>query len=293
MFPRIARVALTAAIVILASYVGYTLWNRYIDAPWTRDGRVRADIIAVSPDVAGIVTTVPVIDDQEIHKGDVLFVVDTARYEVALEEAQAALQAARIEAALKQDEAARRASLEAVVVSSENQQAAKSAASTAGAKVRQALSAVAAAELNLARTRVVSPVDGFVANLNVHAGDYAVVGRPLIAIVDRHSFRVEAYFEETKLPGVHRGDSAELRLLGGDVRLSGHVDGLAHAISEPDVAGLLSNVSPTFHWVRLAQRIPVRISIDKIPDGLTLASGMTCTVIVRAAPTVRNPALLK
>jgi len=293
MFPRIARIALTAGIAIVAAYVGYSLWNRYIDAPWTRDGRVRADIIAVSPDVAGIVTTVAVIDDQEIHKGDLLFVVDTARYEVALEEAQAALQAARIEAALKQDEAARRASLEAVVVSSENQQAAKSAASTAGAKVRQALSAVAAAELNLARTRVVSPVDGFVTNLNVHAGDYAVVGRPLIAIVDRHSFRVEAYFEETKLPGVHRGDSAELRLLGGDVRLSGHVDGLAHAISEPDVAGLLSNVSPTFHWVRLAQRIPVRISIDKIPDGLTLASGMTCTVIVRAAPTVRNPAPLK
>lgn len=290
MFPRIARVALTAAIVILASYVGYTLWNRYIDAPWTRDGRVRADIIAVSPDVAGIVTEVPVIDDQEIHKGDVLFVVDTARYELALEEAQAALQGARIEAALKENEAARRASLEAVVVSSENQQAAKSAASTATAKVRVALSAVAAAELNLARTRVVSPVDGYVTNLNVHAGDYAVVGRPLIAIVDRHSFRVEAYFEETKLPGVHRGDPVEVRMLGGNVRLSGHVEGLARAISEPDVAGLLSNVSPTFHWVRLAQRIPVRVAIDKMPDGLMLASGMTCTVVIRAVsdgPTLR------
>jgi RND family efflux transporter MFP subunit len=290
MFQRIARIALTLGIAAVAAYVGYTLWNRYIDAPWTRDGRVRADIIAVSPDVAGIVTEVPVIDDQEIHKGDVLFVVDTARYQVALEEAQAALQGARIEAALKENEAARRASLEAVVVSSENQQAAKSAASTATAKVRVALSAVAAAELNLARTRVVSPVDGYVTNLNVHAGDYAVVGRPLIAIVDRHSFRVEAYFEETKLPGVHRGDPVEVHMLGGNVRLSGHVEGLARAISEPDVAGLLSNVSPTFHWVRLAQRIPVRVAIDKMPDGLMLASGMTCTVIIRAVsdgPTLR------
>jgi RND family efflux transporter MFP subunit len=288
MFQRIARITLTLGIAAVATYVGYMLWNRYIDAPWTRDGRVRADIIAVSPDVAGIVTDVPVIDDQEIHKGDVLFVVDTARYQVALEEAQAALQGARIEAALKENEAARRASLEAVVVSSENQQAAKSAASTAGAKVRLALSAVAAAELNLARTRVVSPVDGYVTNLNVHAGDYAVVGRPLIAIVDRHSFRVEAYFEETKLPGVHRGDPVEVHMLGGNVRLSGHVEGLARAISEPDVAGLLSNVSPTFHWVRLAQRIPVRVAIDKMPDGLMLASGMTCTVIVRGAPAARG-----
>jgi RND family efflux transporter MFP subunit len=275
-------------IAVLAACIGYTLWNRYIDAPWTRDGRVRADVISVSPDVAGIVTEVPVSDDQEIHKGDLLFVVDTARYAVALEEAQAALQAARIEAALKENEAARRASLEAVVVSSENQQAAKSAAGSANAKVREALSAVAAAQLNLARTRVVSPVDGYVTNLNVHAGDYAVVGRPLIAIVDRHSFRVEAYFEETKLPGVHRGDPADLHLLGGNVQLRGHVDGLARAISEPDVAGLLSNVSPTFHWVRLAQRIPVRISIDRIPDGLTLASGMTCTVVIRDAPALRK-----
>jgi RND family efflux transporter MFP subunit len=291
MFQRIARITLTLAIAAVAAYIGYTLWNRYIDAPWTRDGRVRADIIAVSPDVAGIVTQVPVIDDQEIHKGDVLFVVDTARYAVALEEAQAALQGARIEAALKENEAARRASLEAVVVSSENQQAAKSAASTATAKVRVALSAVAAAELNLARTRVVSPVDGYVTNLNVHAGDYAVVGRPLIAIVDRHSFRVEAYFEETKLPGVHRGDPVEVHMLGGNVRLSGHVEGLARAISEPDVAGLLSNVSPTFHWVRLAQRIPVGVAIDKMPDGLMLASGMTCTVIVRTAPAVRGNAV--
>jgi multidrug resistance efflux pump len=142
------------------------------------------------------------------------------------------------------------------------------------------MSAVAAAELNLQRTRVLAPVDGYIVNLNVHKGDYAVVGRPLIAVVDRQSFRIEAYFEETKVPRIRPGDAAEVRMLGSNLVLYGHVEGMATAISEPEVAGLLSNVNPTFPWVRLAQRIPVRIGLDA-PPPVTLASGMTCTVVVR------------
>jgi RND family efflux transporter MFP subunit len=285
MLQSLLRIILTLVIVAVASIVGYTLWIRYMDAPWTRDGRVRADVISVAPDVAGIVTSVAVVDNQEVQKGDVLFTVDEARYRVALDQAQATLEGARMEAALKREEAQRRAALDAVVVSSENQQASKSAASTAAARVEFAQSVVAGAQLNLERTKVLAPEDGYVVNLNVHPGDYAVVGHPLIAVVNRHSFRIEAYFEETKLPRVHPGDVAELRLLGSDIKLSGHVEGLARAISEPDVAGLLSNVNPTFHWVRLAQRIPVRIGIDAVPAGVVLTSGMTCTVIVR--PPVR------
>jgi RND family efflux transporter MFP subunit len=284
MLQSLLRILLTLALVAVASIVGYTLWTRYMDAPWTRDGRVRADVISVAPDVAGIVTAVAVVDNQEVHKGDLLFSVDEARYRVALTQAEASLEGARMEAALKRDEAQRRASLDAVVVSSENQQASKSAASTAGARVQVAQSVVAGAQLNLERTRVLAPQDGYVVNLNVHPGDYAVVGRPLIAVVDRHSFRIEAYFEETKLTNIHPGDVAELRLLGSNLKISGHVESLARAISEPDVAGLLSSVNPTFHWVRLAQRIPVRIRIDGIPDGLVLTSGMTCTVVVRPRP---------
>jgi RND family efflux transporter MFP subunit len=293
MLQSLLRIVLTLAVVAVAAVVGHTLWTRYMDAPWTRDGRVRADVISVAPDVAGLVTTVAVVDNQEVHKGDLLFSVDEARYRVALTQAQASLEGARMEASLKRDEAQRRASLEAVVVSSENQQASKSAASTAGARVQVAQSVVAAAQLNLERTKVLAPEDGYVVNLNVHPGDYAVVGRPLIAVVNRHSFRIEAYFEETKLPNIHPGDVAELRLLGSNLTLSGHVESLARAISEPDVAGLLSSVNPTFHWVRLAQRIPVRIGIDGVPDGLVLTSGMTCTVIVRpnhTAPRAANAA---
>lgn len=284
MLQRLLRVAITLSVVAVAACVGYALWQRYMDAPWTRDGRVRADIVSVAPDVAGLVTDVKVIDNQEVHKGDVLFVIDRARYRLALDHATASLAESRTDAALKRDQAQRRASLEAVVISSESQSISKSAAVMAEDKVREAQSALEAAQLNLERTEVRAPVDGFVVNLNVHPGDYATVGKAAIALVDAHSFRVEAYFEETKLPRVHPGDTAEIRMLGSNLRFDGHVEGIARAISEPEVAGLLSAVNPTFHWVRLAQRIPVTIKLDSLPiDGL--ASGMTCTVIVHAAGT--------
>lgn len=279
---RLLRIVITLAFAALAVTLGYQLWTRYMDAPWTRDGRVRADVVQVAPDVAGIITTVAVTDNQEVHKGDTLFVVDDARYRVALNRAVASLSGYRREAALKREEADRRATLEAAVVSNENKQAADSAAQIAAAKVGEEQAAVAAARINLQRTRVVAPVDGYVVNLNVHPGDYAVVGRAAIAIVDRHSFRVEAYFEETRLAGVHMGDRAEVRMLGSDLRLTGHVAGIAKAISEPEVSGLLPNVNPTFHWVRLAQRIPVTIHLDS-GDSNRLASGMTCTVVVDSA----------
>jgi len=321
MFERTTRVLITLGVVLVAAIILLSLWRHYIDAPWTRDGRVRADVIGVAPDVAGLVTAVPVTDNQAVHKGDLLLVVDPDRYEIAVKRAQASLEKAgaaleharagelraqamlvgiRADAGLKREEARRRAALDAAVVSRENLQSAQSAAQVAAAKVREAESELAAAhsetgaaqgelaaarseldaaQLNLLRTRVLSPVDGYVVNLNVHPGDYAAVGHPLLAVVDRHSFRVEAYFEEYKLPLMHVGDKVSVRLLGARHDLPGRIEGTARAISQPDVSGLLSTVSPTFHWVRLAQRIPVTIRLDQVPD--TLASGMTCTVIVQ------------
>ena len=321
MFERITRVLITLVAVAVAAVICLSLWRHYMNAPWTRDGRVRADIIDVAPDVAGLVTAVAIQDNQKVSKGDVLLLVDRERYEIALKRAQAGLEKAQAalahtragearaqatltgiqaEAGLKREEAERRAALDAAVVSKENLQSAQSAAQVAAAKVREAESELAAAhseaaaaqgelaaarseldgaQLNLLRTRVLSPVDGYVVNLNVHPGDYAAVGHPLLAVVDRHSFRVEAYFEENKLPLVQVGDKASVRLLGAKQDLPGHIEGMARAISQPDVAGLMSTVSPTFHWVRLAQRIPVTIRLDQVPD--TLTSGLTCTVIVQ------------
>ncbi|WP_147471865.1 efflux RND transporter periplasmic adaptor subunit, partial [Pseudomonas cichorii] len=141
---------------------------------------------------------------------------------------------------------------------------------------------LAAAELNLSRTRVLASVDGYVTNLNVHRGDYARAGEAKMAVVDMNSFWVYGFFEETKLPHVHVNDPAEMQLMSGEV-LKGHVESIARGIYDrdnPQSRELIADVNPTFNWVRLAQRVPVRIHLDQVPDGLLLAAGMTCTVVV-------------
>ncbi|HZZ83201.1 MAG TPA: HlyD family secretion protein [Anaeromyxobacteraceae bacterium] len=280
MWKTLLRPALTLAILALASFAGYALWARYMYAPWTRDARVRADVIEVAPDVGGPVIELDTADNQPVHQGDVLFVVDPARYRLAVKQARATLAAARTERDLKRAEARRRASLDSTVISSENRQSAQAAAEAADAHARQAEATLEAAELDLERTRVRAPADGYVTNLNVHRGSYAVAGHPMLAMVDGRSFRVEGYFEETKLAGLRAGAPVDIHLMSGGRHLRGRVTGVARAIAEPDVEGLLSNVNPTFHWVRLAQRIPVRIAVESTPEGVVLAAGMTCTVTV-------------
>lgn len=295
MWKTLLRYGLTLAALAAASLLGLRLWDRYMYAPWTRDARVRADVIAVAPDVSGVVTDVRVADNQPVRKGEVLFLVDPSRYRIAVERAQAALAAARTDEALKTSEARRRAQLDATVVSSESRQSAQFGAETAHARVRQLEAALAAAELDLERTQVRAPADGFVTNLGVFRGSYATSGRAMVAVVDRRSFRVEAYFEETKMPAVRPGLPVDVRLMSGGRHLRGRVEGLARAIAEPEVEGILSNVNPTFHWVRLAQRVPVRIALEAVPDDVVLTAGMTCTVRLEpgsapgSAPATRSP----
>lgn len=283
MWKALLRPALTLAVLALAVLVGRALWSHYMYAPWTRDARVRADVIAVAPDVGGLVVDVAVADNQVVRKGDVLFTVDPARYRIAVQQARAALAATRTERAEKRAVAQRRAALDSTVVSSESRQSAQSTADAADARARQAEATLAAAELDLERTRVRAPADGWVTNLTVRPGSFAVAGHPMLAVVDARSFRVEAYFEETKLGGVRPGASVDVSLMSGGARLAGHVASIARAIGDPEVEGLLSNVNPTFHWVRLAQRIPVRITLDAVPAGMTLSAGMTATVTIHPA----------
>ncbi len=284
MWKTLLRFGITLAALAAASLLGLRLWDRYMYAPWTRDARVRADVIAVAPDVSGIVTEVRVADDQPVRKGDLLFTVDPSRYRIAVERARAALASAQTDEALKTSEARRRAQLDETVVSSENRQSAQFGAEGAHARVRQLEAALAAAEVDLDRTRVLAPADGYVTNLNVFRGSYATSGRAMVAVVDRRSFRVEAYFEETKLPAVRPGLAVDVRLMSGGRHLRGRVEGLARAIAVPEVEGILSNVNPTFHWVRLAQRVPVRIVLDAVPEDVLLTAGMTCTVRIEPGP---------
>lgn len=274
----------TTLFVLIAAVVGRTLWVHYMYAPWTRDGRVHAEIVTVAPDVSGIIVGLPVHDNQYVRKGDLLMQIDPSHYEIAVQQAEATVAARKAELALRRDNAKRRAALDNEVVSTETREDSQHTADAAQAAYEEAVAALDAAKLNLSRTRVVSPVDGYVTNLTTWQGDYATISTAKFAVIDAHSFWVYGYFEETKLPHVKVGDKAEMQLLSGGV-LQGHVESLARGIYDqdnPESKELIANVDPVFNWVRLAQRVPVRIKIDSVPDGVQLAAGTTCTVVVRS-----------
>lgn len=273
----------TLLVLALAIFIGRQLWVHYMETPWTRDGRVRADIINVAADVTGYVVAVPVRDNQLVKKGDVLLQIDPQHYQIAVKQAQALVASRKAAWEMRKVNASRRADMDELVISKENREDASNIASTALADYQQAQAQLDAAELNLARTRVVASVDGYVTNLNVHVGDYARVGEAKLAVVDMNSFWVYGFFEETKLPHVKVGDPAEMQMMSGE-RLKGHVESISRGIYDrdnPESRELIADVNPTFNWVRLAQRVPVRIHIDEVPEGMLLAAGTTCTVIVR------------
>ncbi len=273
----------TLLVLALAIWIGRTLWVHYMNTPWTRDGRVRADIINVAADVNGYVVNVPVKDNQLVKKGDVLLEIDPEHYEIAVKQAQSLVASRKATWEMRKLNAHRRADMDNLVISKENRDDATNIADSALADYQHALAQLDAALLNLKRTQVLATVDGYVTNLNVHRGDYARIGDPKMAVVDKDSFWVYGFFEETKLPHIRVGDTAELQMMSGEV-LKGHVESISRGIYDrdnPESRELVADVNPTFNWVRLAQRVPVRIHIDEIPEGFLLAAGTTCTVIVQ------------
>lgn len=280
---KLIRLSITLTFVIAAIILGRMLWVRYMDSPWTRDGRVRADIVNIAPDVNGLVTSVAVRDNQFVHRGDVLFTVDTEHYKTAVAQTKALVEQRKIELTIKRGQAKRRAEIDDQVISQENREDSSLIATSARAEYEAALAQLDLAKLNLSRTVVRSPVDGWVSNLLVRPGDFAQIGAPKLAVIDQHSFWVYGYFEEHKLALMQVGDPAEIRLISSNQVLKGHVESFARGITDrdnPTDVRLLANVNPSFNWVRLSQRVPVRISLDEIPKNMTLVAGMTCTVIV-------------
>jgi RND family efflux transporter MFP subunit len=230
------------------------------------------------------VTDLRVVNNQKVRKGEVLVVIDPERFILAVQRAQATLDSQRAQTAELEREAERRAKLGASAISIEAKQQAQAAAHVGRAMVEQAEAALAATKLDLARTKVLSPVNGYVSTLVLRQGAYATTGKQVMAIVDADSFHVRGYFEETKIPRIQPGQNVAIRLMGVSAPLAGHVQSIDRAISDREVTSnstyQIVDVNPTFSWVRLAQRIPVRIAIDKVPDGVLLASGMTATVEV-------------
>jgi multidrug resistance efflux pump len=266
----VGRLAVTLVVVAIAVIVGTQLWSYYMDEPWTRDGRVRADVVQVASDVSGLVSDVPIHDNEAVRKGQVLFRIDPVRFELALRQAEAVVTSRQAAASEAVQEMSRYQSLTTLSVSQEQRQQREAAAQEAGAAYQQAMADRDVAKLNLARSEVRASVNGLVTNFDMRPGNY-----------------VDAYFEETKLPRIHVGDPARVHLMGEDIVLDGHVQGIAGGIADRErsaSADLLANVNPTFSWVRLAQRIPVRVELDRIPAGLRLVTGRTATVEVMPQP---------
>jgi multidrug resistance efflux pump len=281
----IGRMGITLAFAAGAVYAGWQMWRHYEVEPWTRDGRVKAYVVQVAPDVTGQVTKVYVHDNQHVALGEPLFEIDRARFELALRQADAQVIAAQAALAQAQRENKRNTQLDDLV-SQETREQGQTRTDQARAALAQAEVNRDTAKLNLERSHVVSAVDGIVTNLDLREGAYASAARPVMALVDRTTFYVEGYFEETKLPGIQVGDKVEVTLMGTRQPIGGHVESFAEGIADRDRstgANMLPNVNPTFNWVRLAQRIPVRIALDPLPANVRLVAGQTATVKVLPA----------
>jgi multidrug resistance efflux pump len=329
---------ITLGTVVLAGFLGWALWRAYMGSPWTRDATVRALVVTMAPEVAGRITELPVVDNQYVHKGDLLMVIDPTNYTIAVSQAEAAVQqaqasvqsveaqmtvqqsqigsneaqlsvskaalvfaqqqAARYEdlartgygsvqnaqqfvSQLHQQESSVQAAVEILNLAHRQIESLKAQRTSAEASLAQSRAQLHQAQVNLERTRILSPANGFVTNLLAHLGDFINVGAKTISVVDADSYWVDGYFEETNIAPIREGDTAKVTLMGYSEVLRGHVASIARAINvsnaQPDNQGV-ATVNPIFTWVRLAQRIPVRIHIDEVPPGVVLSAGMTATV---------------
>jgi multidrug resistance efflux pump len=284
---RIFPLLITLAVSAIAVVLGRAMWDAYMEAPWTRDGTVRAYVVTMAPQIAGQIVELPAADNQFVHKGDLLMVIDPTNYKIAVSLAEAAVKQAQVNAQNAEREAKRRLELSNLAVTVEQQENFETSAVAAQAQLQQAQANLDQARVNLERTEIRSPVNGYVTNLLAQLGDYANVGQNEISLVDADSFWVDGYFEETNLDRIQVGDPAEVKLMGYHQIIRGHVGSIARGINvanaQPNGQGL-AQVNPIFTWVRLAQRIPVRIHIDQVPEGVVLSAGETATVQIDRPP---------
>ena len=260
----------------------FNAWVYYTESPWTRDARFSADVVAIAPDVSGLITQVNVHDNQLVKKGQVLFTIDQPRYQKALEEAQADVAYYQVLAQEKRQEAGRRNRLGVQAMSREEIDQANNVLQTVLHQLAKAQATRDLAKLDLERTVIRAPADGWVTNLNVYTGEFITRGSTAVALVKQNSFYVLAYMEETKLEGVRPGYRAEITPLGSNKVLKGTVDsvaaGVTNASSTRDDKGM-ATIDSNLEWVRLAQRVPVRIRLDNQQENIWPA-GTTATVVV-------------
>jgi multidrug resistance efflux pump len=349
---------LTGAVVLVAVLAVLIKYWDYVANPWTRDGQVRADIVQITPRISGPIVKLPIVDNQFVQAGDLLFEIDPRTFQAAVDKARAELDQtgdsvlslekqveaaeagvevsrgniaqarssiAQMDATIEKNRAEyvrqqnllpRRATSEKSVerakanleVSVQEKLASEASLLQAQAslleseadlaearanlgalgeenpQLRAALAALQEAELDLEFTEVRAPVDGYVTNLNLQLGTQAVTNQPALALVDVASFYVWGFFRENTIADIRPGDQAVVTLMTyPDTPLKGRVESLGWGIAQQDGStgvDLLPNVDPTFEWIRLAQRIPIRIELTELPDGVELRVGTTGSVLV-------------
>ncbi len=273
----------TLLVLAVAIVAAGWMWNYYMQSPWTRDGKVRAEQVSITPQVSGSIREFHITDNQWVKAGDTLFRIDDTPYHIAVLNAEAQLAKTQTELAKANNEANRRRHLSQNYISAEDLDTANISVKAAQASVAAAGAQLAQAKWQLTQTDVKAPVDGWVTNLTARKGNYATAGQPIFALVDGHSFYVMGYFEETKLRHIHPGATAKIVLYSGNVTLQGHVSSIGRAIYDQSIetdSGLVPDIKPNVPWVRLAQRVPVRIQLDSVPQDVTMVSGTTCTVAI-------------
>lgn len=279
------KVAVTLTVVALALVAALLMYGRYLSKPWTRDAYVRANVIGIAPRVPGPIIEIPIKDNQPVKKGDLLFRIDPRTFQAALDQAQGQLE--QTEAKLTDLEANAKRAVELLnqnVISREQYDDQVQAFEAAKADVAAAKAAVENARLNLEFSTVVSPVDGYLTNINTSPGTYVAAGQQLLALVDTSTFWVAAYFKETQISGVQPGDKVHITLMGHTGQpFEGEVASTAWGIFVQDGSTtgdqMLPNVPQTIDWVRLPNRFPVRIHITG-ESPVPLRIGQTASVAV-------------
>lgn len=279
---KFVRISLTLTTVVVAIFLGNWIWQHYLYSPWTRDGRIRAHVITIAPDVSGWVNDIRVSDNQDVKQGDVIFTVDDARYRATIAELEAKVENKKYAWELAKHQYSRRETLtNKQLISEETAESARITTELAKSNYTLAQAELASAQINLDRTVVTAPADGSIINLTLRVGNYVSQGNSVLSLVKANSFYVTGYFEETKIPLIKLGQKAKITLMSGGKALTGTVTSIGEAIADSNTTAnsqLLPQVQQTFNWVRLAQRIPVDIQLDDYPDDLNLSAGMTVSI---------------
>ena len=284
---KVIRFLITLTVVAIAGLTLYYMFQDYLLNPWTRDGQVQGQIIQITSRVSGPIITIPLVDNQFVNKGDLLFKIDPRTFAAEVAEARASLAQAKAAAAEAKDKAERGRDLykkDQGAVSELSLVEKLNELRQAEAAVQVAQAELHSAELDLEFTEVRAPLEGYVTNLNLQIGSQTVENQPAMALVDISSYYVYGFFKETQIENIQPGDKAVVKLMSyPDKPLDGLVDSIGWGIAQQDGstgADLLPSINPSFDWIRLAQRIPVRVHLTKVPEGVKLRLGTTATVIV-------------